>query len=177
MATNLLHRTTEQRRVILEELGNTKSHPTAAEVYEAVRKRIPQISLGTVYRNLDVLARSGQIAKVVDSDAASRFDADLSQHCHVRCTECGQVDDVTDVRFTPSLKPPDFLSGYEVVGHRLEYLGVCPECQRKRGEKGAGHGECEGDADGEELIGGVCRGVPGDDAVLVLREEGEEGGV
>ena len=142
MATNLLHRATEQRRVILEELGKTKSHPTAAEVYEAVRKRIPQISLGTVYRNLDVLARSGYITKVVDSDSASRFDADLSPHCHIRCTDCGRVDDVEDLHLAPSLKPPEILSGYEVVGHRLEYLGVCPECQQKRVEKGAGHGEC-----------------------------------
>ena len=141
-----MQRTTEQRRVILEELGKAKTHPTASEVYERVRERLPQISLGTVYRNLDVLARSGRIAKVVDSDSASRFDADLSDHYHVRCTQCGRVDDVTDFECSLSLEPPRFLGGYEVVGHRLEFLGVCRECRRKRERRGAGHGECEGDA-------------------------------
>ncbi len=131
---------TEQRRLILEEVERTKSHPTASEVYEAVRKRLPQISLGTVYRNLDVLARGGAITKVIASEAPCRFDADVTDHCHVTCIGCGRMDDVTDFDYKPFIEPPRHLSGYEVIGHRLEFMGVCPECQRKREQKGVGHG-------------------------------------
>ena len=80
MKTTNMQRMTDQRRVILEELRATKSHPTADELYRDVRRRLPKISLGTVYRNLDILNKAGMINKLDFGSGQSRYDADLSNH-------------------------------------------------------------------------------------------------
>jgi Fur family ferric uptake transcriptional regulator len=131
---------TRQRRVILEELRKLKTHPTAEELYQVVRGRLPHVSLGTVYRNLDVLARSGAVTRMAPSEAPSRFDANTVPHHHVTCTECGCVDDVCDLQGQFAIAPPEQLSGYDVVGHRLEFLGVCPKCRAKRMDAGIDNG-------------------------------------
>ncbi len=133
----LMQRMTPQRRVILEELRKLKTHPTASELYEVVRRRLPRISLGTVYRNLDILARSGMAVKVTVSDAQCRFDGDLAEHYHIRCLGCGRVDDVMELPAEVKLACPDAVGGYQIVGHRFEYLGYCPKCQYE----GEGHAE------------------------------------
>jgi Fur family transcriptional regulator, ferric uptake regulator len=127
---------TRQRRVILEALGKTKSHPTAAELYDTVRRRLPKISLGTVYRNLELLAVHGEIQKLELCGAPARFDATGDGHYHVRCVECGRVDDV-------SLPPlPEVEAAirravpYELKGLRLECWGVCPRCQAREPSTG-----------------------------------------
>jgi Fur family ferric uptake transcriptional regulator len=127
-------RMTEQRKVILEELGKVKTHPTADEVYEMVRRRLPHISLGTVYRSLDVMSESGVIRKL-DLGPQMRFDADLSEHYHVRCVHCGRVSDL----FIEPVAGLDELAkkatDYDIIGFHLEFIGVCPKC---RGLKDAG---------------------------------------
>jgi len=128
MKTINMQRMTDQRRVILEELRNTKSHPTADELYRDVRKRLPKISLGTVYRNLDILNKAEMIKKLDFGSGQSRYDADLSNHYHVRCIDCNRVVDVLDF---PSLQYDSELlvrTDFEIVGHSLEFLGICPEC-------------------------------------------------
>jgi Fur family ferric uptake transcriptional regulator len=122
-------RNTRQRRVILEELTKLTSHPTAAELHEMARRRLPKISLGTVYRNLEVLAASGVIQKLEISGAESRFDANAGRHWHVRCVRCGRVDDVHDVPADLPVARFKSLSGYDIIGHRLEFRGVCPACK------------------------------------------------
>ena len=104
MATGKLRRNTPQRRVILQEICQMTSHPTAAELYAAVRQRLPRISLGTIYRNLEVLHEDGMIRKMEFAGIESRFDGTLKQHDHVRCTECDRVDDIrpTDSGLAPS---------------------------------------------------------------------------
>lgn len=131
MATGKLRRNTPQRRVILQELCQMTSHPTAAELYAAVRQRLPRISLGTIYRNLEVLHEDGMIRKMEFAGTETRFDGTLKQHDHVRCTECDRVDDIhpTGSGFAPSL--PAELGGFEITGHRLEYFGICPDCRKK----------------------------------------------
>lgn len=126
-------RKTRQRAAILEVLRSIKSHPTAAELHALVRKRLPRISLGTVYRNLDALARQGSIRKLLSGREEARFDGDLSGHYHVRCTDCGRVGDVFGLEL-PNVDPaePGRASGFEILGCRLEFIGVCPECRRRR---------------------------------------------
>ncbi|MGO9108025.1 MAG: transcriptional repressor [Thermoguttaceae bacterium] len=123
-------RKTAQRQVILEELQAVTSHPTALELHQLVRRRLPRVSLGTVYRNLDLLTRMGVIEKLEHSGGEARFDANTAEHDHLRCVCCGRVDDV----MTPPLdlaRPEDHdLRGYEVIGHRLEYIGICPCCRQ-----------------------------------------------
>ncbi len=83
-----------QREAILNVLKNTKSHPSAAAVYEQVQKEIPNISLGTVYRNLSQLAQNGDILRIEVGDGFEHFDADCSFHIHLHCNECGSIGDL-----------------------------------------------------------------------------------
>ncbi|MCG6893982.1 MAG: transcriptional repressor [Desulfobacteraceae bacterium] len=124
-------RMTRQRRVILEEIRAMRSHPSADEVYEVVRRRLPRISLGTVYRNLEVLSELGEIQKLELGGTTKRFDWNPNKHYHIRCLDCGRVDDAP---VAPLLSIEDELYGstvYEIVGHRLEFLGRCPACSRR----------------------------------------------
>ncbi|MBG0775417.1 MAG: transcriptional repressor [Desulfovibrionaceae bacterium] len=120
-------RMTIQRRVILEELRKVTSHPTADEVYEMVRRRLPRVSLGTVYRNLDLLAESGEILKLERAGAQMRFDGNAEDHYHVRCVRCGRVADVH-----AKVQPPRILDcnvdGFTITGSSLEFFGVCDYC-------------------------------------------------
>lgn len=131
MATGKAHRNTRQRQVVLEELKKLSSHPTAADLYEIARARMRKISLGTVYRNLEVLAEHGLIQKLEMGGCEARFDGDPKRHYHVRCVSCGRVDDVHDLPDDFVQRPVTHLSGYEVVGFRLEFDGICPECRKQ----------------------------------------------
>ena len=93
MLNNLNLRMTRQRKVILEELRKVDTHPSADEVYEMVRKRIPRISLGTVYRNLEILSERGDIQKLELGCTLKRFDGVPENHYHIRCVDCGRVVD------------------------------------------------------------------------------------
>jgi Fur family ferric uptake transcriptional regulator len=127
-------RKTKQREVILDELMKLRSHPSADELYGLVKKRLPRISLGTVYRNLETLSREGIIQRLETAGPQRRFDADTGDHEHIRCVNCGRIDDLAagadraryDVRVAKG-------TGYRVLGRRVEYLGVCPACRTKTG--------------------------------------------
>ena len=82
-------RLTTQRQIILEELAKVKTHPTASELYDMVRKRLSRIGLGTVYRNLELMADSGMILKIEVGGTQKRFDATTDDHYHIRCSACG----------------------------------------------------------------------------------------
>lgn len=129
MASDTFYRNTRQRRIILEELRGVKSHPTAVEIFERVRRRLPKISLGTVYRNLDLLARMGIIQKLEFAGAETRFDGNRRPHDHVRCLRCGRIGDLAGPPLELSPRNRDDFAGYEVLGHRLQYVGICPSCQ------------------------------------------------
>ncbi|MBF0510097.1 MAG: transcriptional repressor [Deltaproteobacteria bacterium] len=119
---------THQRKVILENLRKLMSHPTADELFLMVRKQIPKISLGTVYRNLEQLSEKGLIQKLELSGSQKRFDGNVTRHYHALCLKCDRVADI-------QIKPPpgieEATSGftdYVITGHRLEYVGWCPNC-------------------------------------------------
>ncbi|MBZ2170531.1 Fur family transcriptional regulator [Nitratidesulfovibrio sp. SRB-5] len=123
-------RMTKQRMVILEELRNVHSHPTADEVYGMVRQRLPRISLGTVYRNLDLLAESGDILKLESAGAQKRFDGNVTPHQHVRCTQCGRVGDVMEPVRLPDISGAG-APGFIILSGRIEFEGVCEACASK----------------------------------------------
>ncbi|MGJ3524152.1 Fur family transcriptional regulator [Nitratidesulfovibrio sp. D1] len=123
-------RMTKQRMVILEELRRVHSHPTADEIYGMVRQRLPRISLGTVYRNLDLLAESGDILKLESAGSQKRFDGNITPHQHVRCTQCGRVGDVMEPVRVPDItgaRAPGFI----ILSGRVEFEGVCEVCASK----------------------------------------------
>jgi len=123
-------RMTRQRRVILEEIRKYNNHPAADEIYERVRKQLPRISLGTVYRNLEVLCEMGEIQRLELSGAVKRYDCIVNKHYHIRCVGCGRVDDAP---IAPLNELEDDLYGttvFEIIGHNLEFTGLCPQCSK-----------------------------------------------
>ena len=127
MALSKIRRRTPQRAVILEELCAMRTHPTAAELFARVRGRLPRISLGTVYRNLEVLHGEGLVVKLGLAGTETRFDGTTRPHDHIRCLRCGLIKDLPST-VTDQLQDAD-LAGFEVHGHRLEYFGICPACR------------------------------------------------
>lgn len=121
-------RMTRQRAVILEELRKVKSHPTADELYSIVRERLPRISLGTVYRNLDFLADSGEIRRLEAAGSTKRFDGDISWHQHVRCSTCGRIGDVMRPLAVPSVEGMKVEGFSSISGSRIEFDGICEDC-------------------------------------------------
>lgn len=123
-------RITHQREIILDELKALKSHPTADELFELVRKRLPRISLATVYRNLEWLCQQGIIQKIEVGGRQKRFDGNADLHYHIRCTSCGRVDDVEMPPVAALERNLSKKSGYAIKGHRLEFWGTCPACAK-----------------------------------------------
>jgi len=128
---NSVKRQTKQREAILRFLRGTYSHPTADQIYDEVRKEIPNISKGTVYRNLQVLQEMGLVAELNLNDTVSRFEAKQESHYHFRCEKCGRVFDVN----VPVDKELDRVvssrTGFKIAYHQLEFRGLCHDCQRK----------------------------------------------
>ena len=131
MKSGRQRRNTPQRRVILEELKKLHIHPTAAELYEIARLRLPKLSIGTVYRNLEILHSDGLIRKLDGNGAEARFDGNLDPHYHVRCVRCGRVDDIYGLSELPSLSGAGELTEYRLLGRRLEFFGICPGCEEE----------------------------------------------
>lgn len=123
-----MHRKSRQREAILKYLRGTHSHPTAYSVYEAVRQDIPNISLGTVYRNLKMLSSEGQILELALAGGLSRFDGNMQNHYHFRCEGCGRVFDVAepvDVSLDSRVAQE---TGFDVSYHITEFRGLCRDC-------------------------------------------------
>lgn len=131
LLSNQKYRMTHQRQVILEEIRKVNTHPTADEVYDMVRKRLPRISLGTVYRNLEILSTRGLIQKVGPLSSQMRFDGNTKSHYHIRCNCCGRVEDAPIESMDDIENAVRNVSDYSIIGHRLEFIGICPECRRK----------------------------------------------
>ena len=125
-------RNSKQRQVILEELRLTNSHPTAAELYEIVRKQLPKISLGTVYRNLELLVKNKSIKKLEMGGSEARFDGETVNHHHARCVECGAIDDLLEI--PEQVVSSEYLkvNNFDIHGYRIEFHGLCPKCKAVR---------------------------------------------
>lgn len=122
---------TTQRKAMIEELKQLKSHPTADEFYEVIRKRLPKVSMASVYRNLEVLSKTGCIIKIQSAGSQMRFDGDLSGHYHLRCSECGRIIDFMPNgvdgldRYVREMKKLN--SG--ISGMNIEFTGKCEKCR------------------------------------------------
>lgn len=117
-----------QRECIREFLAHRHDHPTAETIYMNVKKDFPNISLGTVYRNLSLLAEMGEIKKLSTGTGPDRFDGITAPHYHVFCTECGSVSDLK----MDSIDHINIIaeSGFEgrIEGHITYFFGVCQDC-------------------------------------------------
>lgn len=124
-----------QRECIREFLAHRHDHPTAETIYMNVKKDFPNISLGTVYRNLSLLAEMGEIKKISTGIGPDRFDGITAPHYHVFCTECGSVSDLK----MESIDHINIIagSGFEgkIEGHITYFFGVCQDCLHTKNNK------------------------------------------
>lgn len=125
-------RVTTQRRLILEVVKGTDSHPTAEWVYRRVRRRLPRISLGTVYRNLKVLAEEGLI-QGLDNRGFGRYDGNTARHHHFTCQRCGRVFDLEAEGDRTLERRIAARTGFAIVSHRIEFYGLCSSCAMAAG--------------------------------------------
>jgi Fur family transcriptional regulator, peroxide stress response regulator len=125
-------RDTRQRRIILDAVQRSKSHPTAEEVYRAAKRKMPAISLGTIYRNLGLLVEQGSIREVRFEDGVSRYDGHLEAHEHFICSTCGAVLDLPraiKLKTLTSNVSSDEIG--EINDYKLEFYGTCLKCSGK----------------------------------------------
>lgn len=121
-------RNTIQRQLVLQAVQAMQNHPTADEIHVQVAGEHPYISKATVYRNLNLLADTGQIRRVTHLNAADRFDFQLKPHYHIICNCCGKVFDVNlpyDHTLMARVENPD---GFVLQGYEITFNGLCPEC-------------------------------------------------
>lgn len=124
-------RMTKQRRMILEVLRNTYDHPSACEIYDTVRDVLPNISLGTVYRNLEILSSQGLVRKLELTSGQRRFDALTKNHSHIICISCGRIDDVPEeigVGLESVQRRVGDATGFRDIEWSVGFHGLCPDC-------------------------------------------------
>lgn len=121
-----------QRESIKEFLMTQTSHPTADTVYENMKQIYPNISLGTVYRNLSLLTDLGEIRKLSSFGGADRYDGRIQPHCHFICTDCGKIVDIEapDTDSFLSEVQEDFAG--KITGYTARFFGICEECMKKK---------------------------------------------
>jgi Fur family peroxide stress response transcriptional regulator len=122
-------RMTPQRHAILAYLLETMNHPTADEIYKALEDRFPSMSVATVYNNLRLFKEGNLVTELTYGDSSSRFDANVSEHYHVICRDCGKIVDFA----YPCLQEVESVAsketGFTIESHRMEVYGKCETCQ------------------------------------------------
>jgi Fur family peroxide stress response transcriptional regulator len=122
-----------QRERILELLRGTGIHPTATLIYDRLKKEFPDLSLGTVYRNLNILIEQGLIRKIDFGSTFDRYDANITPHYHFICERCGSITDLEipiDEELNIKVKNA---TRFNPKRHRIEFYGLCEKCEKKRG--------------------------------------------
>ena len=120
---------TQQRAAVFDYLGQVEHHPTAEEVYLAVKQKLPKISLATVYKNLEALVACEAISKLSYGDGSARYDIRTDHHYHTRCLGCGRMWDVEAAKGKSALEQIKPQPGFTVSDLRLELLGYCQDCK------------------------------------------------
>ncbi|HUH14110.1 MAG TPA: transcriptional repressor [Longimicrobiales bacterium] len=121
-------RFTEQRAAVFRFLAGTEIHPTADEVFTAVRGEISDISLATVYKSLETLVGCGLATKLTYGDGSARYDGRTDEHHHARGVRCGAVLDLPGTLESAALEGLGPVDGFRVQGYRLELVGTCTPC-------------------------------------------------
>jgi Fur family peroxide stress response transcriptional regulator len=130
-----MRRNTNQREAILKILMDTRSHPTADDIYDEARKEIPNISKGTVYRNLKVLQEMGRVRELNLDGTKSIFEIAIARHYHFRCEHCGKVLDLDVPIHTELDREIAKQTGLRISHHQLEFRGLCHDCQSSIGKQ------------------------------------------
>ena len=121
---------THQRHIIYQALRQRHDHPSPEAVYETVRRQIPSISLGTVYKNLKTFVDSGMLKEVSLHHGSTRLETNLDPHHHMVCMRCKSITDVDDDALEPVRAKKGLPRGFEVHRYSVELIGICDECAR-----------------------------------------------
>ena len=119
----------KQRDAIIKYLRNVKNHPTAETIYNDLRVNNPELSLGTVYRNLDKLSKSGEILRLKQLGEKYRFDGHIKHHYHGQCIKCGKIIDIHLDYFNDIDSKIEDITEYDVVSHEIKFNLICPDCK------------------------------------------------
>jgi len=129
----MVEKITCQKRAILEFLKSVKTHPTAEEIYHSVKEKLPQISKGTVYRNLKFLAKKGEILEI--PSRVFHYDGDTFSHAHFVCQKCDRIFDVFDLCRECKIVKKKRIKFGKIKGYNLIFYGICQDCQKNEKEK------------------------------------------
>ena len=121
---------THQRQVIYQALLGTRNHPTPEAIYERVRKHIPSISLGTVYKNIKTFIDAGLLREVTLHHGTLRVDANLDAHHHLVCRVCRTIVDIGEHEIEPARLKGKLPTGFSVDRQTVEIIGTCAACAR-----------------------------------------------
>ncbi len=135
----VIYRESSQRKTIVQHLSQRWDHPTAAAIYKDLRREHPHISLGTVYRNLEILEQQGRIRCLHLDPREARYEAHMEPHAHFYCQHCGRIEDIpllenTCCKLSPHLRA----AGYRVDRSHIDLIGCCPACQGQNPEPNEG---------------------------------------
>jgi len=121
---------TPQRLAILNYLDGNTLHPSADDVFRSVRRRHPTMSFATVYNTLETLKQRGRLIELTGDPDKKRFDPNTTPHHHLICTGCRRIVDImADIPVTSAAAG---FAGFRVLGHHIEFTGLCPACQKKK---------------------------------------------
>lgn len=118
-----------QKDLIYSIVASVMTHPTADWIYQEARRKMPHISMGTVYRNLKNLTEDGRLLEITTTKGPSRYDANTSQHSHLRCLQCDRLEDLPEKEFR-LVSQSKKIKKYKILETRVELIGLCPECKR-----------------------------------------------
>ncbi len=122
-------RMTPQRLAVLKALVNNRTHPSAEQIYDWVRKDFPTTSLATVYKTLAVLKETGQVTELGFSNDCNRYDLTTGPHAHLICVRWKSIMDPDLNGFTQASQQIAAQYGYTLLSQRMDFFGVCPKCQ------------------------------------------------
>ena len=128
---------TTQRRAVFEAIHDRRDHPTAEQVYRAVRGELPQISRMTVHRILGTFVSLGLLSKTFHPGSSARFDPKLNQHHHLVCLDCGDILDLEDPRLNKLPWPDVGRCGFQIEDYHIHFRGRCARCRQKLQALGA----------------------------------------
>lgn len=121
---------TPQRLAIYSMLSGTKAHPNAEMIFNELQPHYPTMSLATVYKTMDILSQLGLVQVLNTGEDSFRYDANTMSHPHIRCTECGCVDDLEEINDEEFLAQVRKSTSYQITGRQFYFYGVCPKCQK-----------------------------------------------
>jgi len=125
-------RITPQRMAVLKILAESEGHPSVENIYKKVKKKFPTISLATVYKSVAVIKELGEVLELGFTDGSNRYDGNKPYpHPHLICTECRTIMDPSLSVLADVTQKLMAETGFKITNHRLDFFGICPECQKK----------------------------------------------